>query len=56
MSVSVMLAPLTSDTAYALLHDAGWSIGDTAYADPDSGRLIWMVYGHKDEQQIVAKA
>ncbi len=51
-----MLVPLTSDAAYSLLHDAGWKIGDTTYADPDSGRLVWMVYAHRGEQKIVARA
>lgn len=51
-----MLAPLTSDAAYSLLHEAGWSVGDTAYADPDSGGLVWLVYAHRGQQQIVAKA
>lgn len=39
-----MLVPLTSDRAYSLLHAAGWSVGDTAYTDPSSGRLVWLVY------------
>ena len=50
------LLPLTSDGVYSLLHAAGWSIGDRAYTDPDSGRLVWMVYCHRGEQQIVATA
>lgn len=51
-----MLVAWTSDAAYWLLHAAGWSIGDTAYTVPDSGRVVWMVYCHRDEQQGIAKA
>jgi len=51
-----MLPPLTSDAVYLLLHSAGWSIGDTAYTDSDSGQLVWLVWAHRGEQQIVAKA
>ena len=51
-----MLVAWTSDAAYSLLHAAGWSIGDTAYRDPDSGRPVWLVYCHRGEQQIIAKA
>ena len=51
-----MLVPLTTDAAYSLLHDASWSVGDTAYRNPDSGRLIWLLYTHRSEQQIVANA
>jgi hypothetical protein len=51
-----MLVAWTSDAAYSLLHAARWSVGDTAYRDPDSGRLVWLVYCHRGEQQIIAKA
>ncbi len=47
---------MTFDAAYALLHEAGRSVGDTAYVAPDRRRLIWLVYAHRGEQQIVAKA
>lgn len=47
---------MLSDAAYSLLHAVGWSIGDTAYTDPDIGRLVWMVYCHRGEQQVIAKA
>lgn len=46
-----MLVAWTSDTAYSLLHAVGWSIGDAAYRDPDSGRVVWMVYCHRGEQR-----
>lgn len=51
-----MLVALTSDAAYSLLHAAGWSIDETAYTDTNSGRLVWLVYGHRGVQQVVAKA
>ena len=47
---------MLSDAAYSLLHAAGWSIGDAAYTDPNSGRLVWLVYCHRGEQQVIAKA
>jgi hypothetical protein len=36
-----MLVAWTSDAAYALLYDVGWSVSDTAYADQGSGRPDW---------------
>ncbi len=36
------------------LHAAGWSIGDMAIYLPAG--VVWMVYGHRGEQRIVAKA
>ena len=47
---------MLSDAAYSLLHAVGWSIGDTAYRNPATRRLVWMVYCHRGEQRIVAKA
>lgn len=47
---------MLSDAAYSLLHAVGWSIGDTAYHDPDTSQLVWLVYCHRGEQQVVAKA
>jgi hypothetical protein len=44
-----MLVALASDAAYSLLHSNGWSIGDTAYTDTNSGRLVWRVYCHRGE-------
>jgi hypothetical protein len=32
------------------------AIGNTAFTEPDSGRLISLLYGHRAEQQVVAKA
>lgn len=46
----------TSDAAFSLLHSADWSVGDSAYTDPAIGRLTWLVYCHRGEQQVIAKA
>ena len=45
-----------SDLAFSTLHAAGGSAGDVTFTDPATGRLVWMVYAHRDEQQVIAKA
>ena len=45
----------TTDDAYTRLHAAGWSVGDIATLDL-SGRRVWHVYAHCDEQRILARA
>jgi hypothetical protein len=46
-------APATIAEAQQVLHDAGWSIGDTA--THENGQLIWHVYCHRDEHKVVTK-
>ena len=46
--------PLSTDDAYARLHSSGWSVGDLSYWE--DGRRVWMVYVHRGEQKIVARA
>ena len=46
--------PLSTDDAYQRLHLAGWSVGDVCFLEND--RRMWMVYAHRGEQKIVAKA
>ena len=45
---------LSTNDDYNRLHSAVWSIGDVCYLD--NGRRVWMVYAHRGEQKIVAKA
>lgn len=44
----------TIDESQARLHRDGWSTGDMVIRT--SVGLVWLVYAHRDEQQIVAKA
>jgi hypothetical protein len=37
-----------------VLHRAGWSIGDTAFAGP--GGVVWLVYGTKGGHELRAEA
>ncbi len=30
--------------------------GGNGYTDPITGRLVWMVYAHRGEHQVIAKA
>lgn len=43
-----------SDELFWLLHRAGWSIGDTAFAGPEG--LTWLVYGTQGGYEIRAVA
>ena len=43
----------TVDSAHRSLHEARWSIGDTATLE--NGQLIWHVYCHRGEHKLVAK-
>ena len=49
-----MKAPSTSDDSYAVLHQLGWSCGDTAFRD--GATLVWQVYAHRGEQSILVRA
>ena len=42
------------DQALALLHAAGWSVGDTAFVT-ESGALVWLVSGRNGENVIRAE-
>ena len=39
-----------TDKLFLVLHRAGWSIGDTAFAGKDG--ISWLVYGTKDDHSI----
>jgi hypothetical protein len=43
-----------SDELFRLLHRAGWSIGDTAFAGP--GGLTWLVYGTQGGYELRVEA
>jgi hypothetical protein len=45
---------MNADTSQAKLHDAGWSVGEIAVRTPAGA--VWMVYCHRGDQRIVAKA
>jgi hypothetical protein len=45
---------MNPDSCQSALHNAGWSIGDTAIRTATG--VVWMVYGHRGEHRIVAKA
>ena len=49
-----LAAANTIDACQACLHAAGWSIGDVAV--DKEGSIHWMVFAHKDDQRVVAKA
>lgn len=40
-----------SDKLFRVLHKAGWSIGDTAFAGKNG--LTWMVFGTQDGYEIL---
>jgi hypothetical protein len=42
------------DGAQKLMHQLGWSFGDVSYFDGQ--RVIWRVYAHRDEDQIIVRA
>ena len=44
----------STDDAYHRLHAAGWSVGDVGFLD--NGDRVWMVYAHRGEQKIAARA
>ena len=46
----------SSDKAYSILHEAGWSVGDVALDDPETGKKTWLVYCHRNGIEIVGKA
>ena len=46
----------SSDKAHSILHEAGWSVGDVALADPETGKKTWLVYCHRNSIEIVGKA
>ena len=48
-----MVTRQTSDEACSQLRRAGWSIGDVAFVQ--YGEPIWLVYGHRGEQHIIAR-
>ena len=41
------------DALQNTLHDARWSIGDTATLE--NGQFVWHVYCHRAEHKLVAK-
>jgi hypothetical protein len=45
----------TSDHCHHLLKRHGWSIGDVAFRDLDTGRTTWLVTGSRGEHVISAK-
>ena len=43
-----------TDRLFLILHEAGWSIGDTAFVGKEG--LTWLVFGRKGEHSIQANA
>jgi hypothetical protein len=41
-----------TDRLFLILHEAGWSIGDTAFAGKDG--ISWLVYGTNGDHAIQA--
>ncbi|MHC4405527.1 MAG: hypothetical protein ACYTG0_38265 [Planctomycetota bacterium] len=46
----------TSDRYHRLLKRHGWSIGDVAFRDQDTGRTTWLVTGSRGEHVITCRA
>src|SRR5437879_5109133 len=44
------------EAAYRALHAAGWSVGDCRLVDLAIGGLVWVVSGHRGEDQVRADA
>ena len=42
-----------TDRLFLILHKAGWSIGDTAFAGKEG--ISWLVYGTKGDHAIQAE-
>ena len=42
-----------TDSLFLILHQAGWSIGDTAFTGKDG--ISWLVYGTKGDHSIGAE-
>jgi hypothetical protein len=49
-----MTAFLSSDESFALLHVAGWSVGDVLFLTADGA--VWLVTGTNGENKIEARA
>jgi hypothetical protein len=43
-----------TDRLFLLLHEAGWSIGDTAFVGKEG--ISWLVFGTHGDQRIRANA
>ena len=45
---------MTLDEAHTELHAARWAVGEITYRDA-TGRTVWRVEAHRDEEQIIAE-
>ena len=45
----------TADHCHRLLKLLGWSVGDVAFRDPQTGRTVWLVTGTRGEHVISAQ-